>query len=165
MLQRSITACVLRFIVFFCVICGHYCDSIQPSQTLSNQMRPPRSDSDAKNAILRRAEIYAMLTLAITRLARATLQSEIRHRRQLGVHCIVSICVLLRFCHAQFRSAFVRHPSHAQLRPSSMFMRLSGYDTSLPMARALSVQSRSWFRSLQRCSTNADNQSSIWPVM
>ena len=104
-------------------------------------------------------------TLAITRLARETLQSEIRHRRQLGVHCIVSICVLLRFCHAQFRSAFVEHLLHAQLRPSSTFMRLSGYDTSLPMARALRMQNRSWFRSLQRCSTNADNQSSIWPVM
>ena len=45
-----------------------------------------------------------MLTLAITRLARVTLQSEIRRRRQLGVHCIVSICVLLQFCHAQFEA-------------------------------------------------------------
>ncbi len=40
----------------------------------------------------REALSLPVLTLAITRLARETLQSEIRHRRQLGVHCIV-ICV------------------------------------------------------------------------
>ena len=135
--QRSIAACDLL------CLRGRCCDSIEPSKTPSNQTQPPHSNRDAKNAIRRRAGIYAMLTLAITRLARETFQSEIRHRRQLGVHCIVSICVLLRFCHAQFRSAFVRHLSHAQLRPSSTFMRLSGYDTSRPMARALSIQNRS----------------------
>ena len=68
-----------------------------------------------------------------------------------------SICVSLRFSHAQFPNAFVRHLLHAQLNPSSTFMRLSGYGTSLAMARALNVQIPSRFRSLLRRLTNADH--------
>jgi hypothetical protein len=92
--------------VFICVIRGQQCDSIQPSPAFSNQTQQPRSNRDAKNAIRRRAEIYAMLTFAITGLARVIVNVK-TGRSPAPVHCIVSICVLLRFCHAQFRRAFV----------------------------------------------------------
>ena len=78
-----------------------------------------------------------MLTHAITRLARVTIHVN-PGGSPTRVHCIVSICVSLRFNHAQFASAFVRHLFHAQRHPSSTFIWLSGYDTSRPMARALS---------------------------
>jgi hypothetical protein len=58
------------------------------------------------------------------------------------VHFLVSISVLLRFCHALFANALVEHLLHAQLRPSRTLMQLSGYDTSRPTARALNMHSK-----------------------
>jgi hypothetical protein len=72
------------------------------------------------------------------------------------VHCFVSMCVLLRFCYAQLRNAVFEHLRHAQPRPSSTFMRLSGYDTSRPTSRALTVLVPFSFRRRQRHSASAD---------
>ena len=47
-------------------------------------------DVQTNSTSIREASSLHVLTTAITRLARVTLQSEIRHRRQLGVHCVVS---------------------------------------------------------------------------
>lgn len=94
-------------------------------------------------------------TLAITGLARVIVHVK-NGRSPAPMHCFVSICVLLRFCHAQSRCDSVEHLFHAQLKPSSTFMRLSGYDTSRPTASAMPVLVQSRFRSLQRHSANAD---------
>ena len=90
-----------------------------------------------------------MLTFAITGLARVIVHVK-TGCSPTPVHCIVSICVLLRFYHAQFRSVFVRQLFHTQLRPSSTFMRLSGYDTSCPTASAMPVLVPPVIRSLLR---------------
>jgi hypothetical protein len=88
-------------------------------------------------------EVLLLMANAQNHPAAASDLAKCRQRTTAArVHFLVSISVLLRFCHAQFPNALVEHLLHAQLRPSRTLMQLSGYDTSRPMARALNMHSK-----------------------